>query len=111
LLFFAAWSEGKADNPLPSWDKFLEQHDKNKDGIVTLDEFDDASRDFYRGFDINRDGKIDKTDWDQIMASVAKGDNVLVAVKPGGRGNISQTHVAWRATRRSEEHTSELQSR
>jgi len=99
LLFFAAWSEGKADNPLPSWDKFLEQHDKNKDGIVTLDEFDDASRDFYRGFDINRDGKIDKTDWDQIMASVAKGDNVLVAVKPGGRGNISQTHVAWRATR------------
>jgi outer membrane protein assembly factor BamB len=99
LLFFAAWSDGKADDPLPTWEKFLEEHDKNKDGVVTLDEFDEASRDFYRGFDVNRDGKIDKTDWDQIMASLAKGENVLVAVKPGGRGNISQTHVAWKATR------------
>ena len=99
LLFFAAWSDGKADEPLPTWEKFLEQHDKNKDGVVSLDEFDDASRDFYRGFDINRDGKIDKSDWDQITAAVAKGENVLVAVKPGGHGNISQTHVAWRATR------------
>jgi hypothetical protein len=84
LLFFAAWSEGKADNPLPSWEKFRDQYDKNKDGVVTLDEFDEASRDFFRGFDINRDGKIDKSDWDQIMASIAKGDNVLVAIKPGG---------------------------
>lgn len=99
LLFFAAWAEGKADAPAPSWEKFLEEHDKNKDGVVTLDEFDDASRDFYRGYDLNRDGKIDKTDWDQIISAYAKGENVLVAVKPGGRGNISQTHVAWKATR------------
>ena len=99
LLFFAAWSDGKADDPWPSWEKFLEQHDKNKDGVVTLDEFDDASRDFYRGFDVNRDGKIAKSDWDQLAASLAKGENVMVAVKPGGRGNITQTHVAWKATR------------
>jgi outer membrane protein assembly factor BamB len=99
LLYFAGWSDGKADDPWPSWEKFLEQHDKNKDGAVALDEFDVASREFYRGFDVNRDGKIDKTDWDKLTASLAKGENVLVAVKPGGRGNISQTHVAWRATR------------
>ena len=99
LLFFAAWSDGKADDPWPTWQKFLEQHDKNKDGVITLDEFDDASRDFYRGFDANRDGKIDKSDWDQLAASLAKGENLLVAVKPGGRGNISGTHVAWKATR------------
>jgi len=99
LLFFAAWSDGKADDPWPTWEKFLEQHDKNKDGVITLDEFDDASRDFYRGFDVNRDGKIDKTDWHQLTASLAKGENLLVAVKPGGRGNITQTHVAWKATR------------
>jgi len=99
LVFYAAWSDGKADDPWPSWEKFLEQHDKNKDGVVSLDEFDEASRDFYRGFDVNRDGKIDKTDWDLLAASLAKSENLLVAVKPGGRGNISQTHVAWKATR------------
>jgi outer membrane protein assembly factor BamB len=99
LLFFAGWSEGKADAPLGSWEKFLEEHDKNKDGVVTLDEFDEASRDFYRGFDANRDGKIDKTDWDWFAASLAKAENLLVAVQPGGRGNITQSHVAWKATR------------
>ncbi len=98
-VFFAAWSDGKADDPWPTWEKFLEEHDKNKDGVITLDEFSDASRDFYRGFDINRDGKIDKADWDQLAASLAKGENLLVAVKPGGRGNITRTHVAWKATR------------
>jgi outer membrane protein assembly factor BamB len=99
LLFFAAWSDGKADAPLPPLEKFLEQFDKNKDGAASLDEFDEASREFYRGYDVNRDGKIDKTDWDQLTAAVAKGENVLVAVKPGGKGNISQTHVAWKTTK------------
>jgi outer membrane protein assembly factor BamB len=99
MLFFAAWSDGKADDPWPTWEKFLEQHDKNKDGVIMLDEFDDASRDFYRGFDVDRDGKIDKGDWDQLVASLAKGENIMVAVKPGGRGNITKSHVAWKATR------------
>jgi outer membrane protein assembly factor BamB len=99
LLFYAAWSDGKSDDPLPPWEKFLEEHDKNKDGVVTLDEFDENSRDYFRGYDVNRDGKIDRSDWDQIQASLAKGENVMVAVKPGGRGDISQTHVAWKATR------------
>jgi outer membrane protein assembly factor BamB len=99
LLFFAAWSDGKADDPWPSWEKFLEEHDKNKDGVVALDEFEVASRDFYRGLDINRDGKIDKSDYDQLLAAIAKSENVLIAVKPGGRGDVSQSHVAWKVTR------------
>jgi outer membrane protein assembly factor BamB len=99
LLYFAAWTDGKADDPWPTWEQFLEKHDKNKDGVVTLDEFDDASRDYYRGLDMNRDGKIDKSDYDQLLSSLAKGENLLVAVKPGGRGNISNTHIAWKATR------------
>jgi hypothetical protein len=44
LLLFAAWSDGKSDDPWPTPEKFLEEHDKNKDGVVTLDEFDEASR-------------------------------------------------------------------
>src|SRR5262245_6296829 len=99
LLFFAAWSDGKADDPWPTWDKFLEQHDKNKDGAVSLDEFEEASRDYYRGLDVNRNGKIDDNDYRQLMASIAKGENVLLALKPGGRGNITQSHVAWKSTR------------
>ena len=49
--------------------------------------------------DVNRDGKIDKTDYEQILGSIAKGENILLAVKPGGHGDITKTHVAWKVTR------------
>ncbi|PWU21561.1 MAG: pyrrolo-quinoline quinone [Verrucomicrobia bacterium] len=99
LLFFAQWTEGKSDSPWPPWEKFLEKYDKNKDGVITLDEIDEDSREYFRGLDMNRDGKIDKTDWDKLLGSLSKGENVLVAVKPGGRGDITKTHVAWKATK------------
>lgn len=99
VLYFAAWSDGKADDPWPTWEKFLETHDRNKDGAVPVEEFDEAGREYYRGMDVNRNGKVDKDDYAQLLASLAKAENLLVAVKPGGRGNITQTHVAWKATR------------
>jgi outer membrane protein assembly factor BamB len=99
MLYFAAWSDGKSDSPMPPWEKFVAKYDKNKDGVVTLDEVPESDRDYFLGYDVNRDGKIDKADFDLISAALAKGENVLVAVKPGGKGNITQTHVAWKATR------------
>jgi len=99
LLFFAGWSPGKSDSPRPSWQAFLGQHDKNGDGEITLDEVDAPSRDFLRGLDVNHDGKITKMDYDLVAANDAKAENVLLAIQPGGHGNISQSHVAWKATR------------
>lgn len=99
LLFFAGWSPGKSDAPWPSWETFLEKQDKNHDGEITFDEFDPEDRDFARGMDRNHDGKITKADWDILQAHMAKSENVLVAVSPGGRGDITQTHVVWKATR------------
>ncbi len=52
-----------------------------------------------KGLDIDRDGKITKADYDVLISFTAKGQNVLVAVKPGGSGDISSTHVAWKVTR------------
>ena len=99
MLYYGAWSDGKADQPWPTYEKFLEQYDKNKDGAVALEEFDDASRDYFRGFDTNRDGRIDQTDFAALHAALGKGENLMVAVKPGGHGDITGTHVAWKATR------------
>jgi outer membrane protein assembly factor BamB len=99
LLFFAAWSPGQSDSPWPTWEKFLEKMDKNHDGVVSLDEVDPEDRDFLRGIDKDHDGKITTNDWRILMEQIAKSENVMVAVKPGGRGNISATHLAWKATK------------
>jgi len=99
LLFFAGWSPGKSDSPRLSWPNFLAKNDKNGDGEVTLDEVDKESRDFVRGLDVNHDGKITKADYDSVAANDAKAENALIAIRPFGRGDITQTHVAWKVTR------------
>jgi outer membrane protein assembly factor BamB len=96
MLYFAAWSPGQADSPRQSWEKFLEANDKNHNGVVELEELPETRRDYIRSFDRNRDGKIDAEDWERIKAGDARAENVLVAIKPGGRGDISETHVAWK---------------
>ena len=99
LLIFGAWSPGKSDSPFPPYESWLERNDKNKDGVLELAEFDENSRDFVRGLDRDRDGILSKQDFDVLSAAIAKGENVMVAVKPGGKGDITGTHVAWKATR------------
>lgn len=65
-----------------------------------LTEFDDGSRDYYRGFDANLNGRIDEEDlFASLQASLRKGENLMVAVKPGGRGDITRSHVLWQATK------------
>ena len=99
MLFFAAWSPGQSDSPRQPWDAFLKANDKNGNGAVELEEIPEARRVFLRAFDRNRDGKITADDWERIKAGDARADNVLIAVKPGGRGDISETHVAWKYRR------------
>ena len=99
MLFFAGWSPGKGDFPWPNWEGFLAMFDKNGDGEAALSELDPAARDFMRGLDRNRDGKIAKDDWEAMAALLAKAKNVLLAIKPGGRGDITATHVVWSFTR------------
>jgi outer membrane protein assembly factor BamB len=99
MLFFGGWSPGKADAPWPSWETFLSKNDKNHDGVIAMEEFDPSDRDFARGMDRDHDGKITEADWASIKAMTAKAQNVLVGVKPGGKGDISESHVAWKATR------------
>ena len=95
-LYFAAFSNGQSDSPLTPWDEFVKRWDQNGDGVVDFEEIDADRRDYYRGLDKNRDGKYTKEDWDFVKARSAHTENVMVAVRPGGTGDISETHVAWR---------------
>ncbi len=100
LLFFGGWSPGKGDFQMPTWEQMLQKYDKNKDGIITPDEVKGTDLEtFFRAQDINRDGKLTKEDSDMMRELMARGENVLVAVKPGGKGELSEDRVAWKQTR------------
>lgn len=95
MLFFGGWAPGKADSPWPSWASVVEKEDKNGDGVITLDEFANGPA-WFKAQDIDGDGKLTSKDWDTIGNLMKQGENVLLAVKPGAKGDATATHVAWK---------------
>lgn len=98
MLYFAGWGPGQADAPLPSWEDMVKQQDKNGDGWLGPDEVEGGAA-FLKSLDFDKNGRLEKTDWDRVLAMLARGENCLLAIKPGGQGDITASHVAWKATR------------
>jgi len=99
MLFFAGWSPGKEPGTMPSFADLAAKADVNHDGIITLEEAKAAGwGGYFKSFDANGDGKVTAEDLDLMKSRMAKGDNVLVAVKPGGKGELTKEAVAWKQT-------------
>jgi outer membrane protein assembly factor BamB len=100
LLFFAGWAPGKGDSPMPTFEQTAATFDKNKDGAITPDEVKGTPLEpFFRAQDINGDGKLTAEDAETMKAMMAQGENVLVAVRPGGKGDLGESQIAWKQTR------------
>lgn len=99
LLFFAGWAPGKSDAPLPSFDSVAAETDKNKDGAIAFEEANAMTKSFFSTYDANRDGRITRDEWDSVLNQLRRGENSLLAVRPGGKGDITESHVAWKQTR------------
>lgn len=98
LIFYAGWCPGKSDSPWPGWAQIAEKFDRNKDGKITPDEFGDEGA-WLKTQDHDKDGAITSKDWAVITEAIARGDNSAVAIKPGGEGDVSTSHLVWRADR------------
>ncbi|MFO1461835.1 MAG: PQQ-binding-like beta-propeller repeat protein [Verrucomicrobiota bacterium] len=98
LLFYAGWAPGKADSPWPSWESVVEKQDKDGDGRISSAEYENGPA-WFKAQDIDGDGWLTRKDWDTIGGLMKKGENVLVAIRPGGSGDVTDTHVAWKATK------------
>jgi outer membrane protein assembly factor BamB len=76
---------------------FVEFFDKNKDGQIQEAELPEArGRDVFAYIDTNHNGGWEVQEiQDSIDKKALPGRNVLVAVRAGGRGDITETHVQW----------------
>ena len=121
LLFASATGTGSPSEPIdtPDWEGLLKQFDRNGDGQISKDEVpEDAAFQlrkevpketpgnmlsyqmlFFAFFDANRDGVFTKEEWMGTLQFLKSNANNVMAIRPGGHGNISTTHVAWKADR------------
>jgi outer membrane protein assembly factor BamB len=122
LVFFSLTNPiGEPDNvvKLPTFEDALKQYDKNEDAKIVADELpadlmlfsrgrpdkigDWAPlRDFVGRLDSDKDGALNKEEWQagtkQLSEVAEKSELAAVAVRLGGTGDVSQTHIAWKQT-------------
>ena len=102
ILFFAGSSPGgpeDLENQMPTYDGLLKDLDKDKDGKLSRDEAAKNFEGFFDNQDTNKDGKITRDEWDTVLKLFSEGKNRAFALKVGGSGDITDSHVLWKQTK------------
>jgi outer membrane protein assembly factor BamB len=94
--------------PTIPWDEGLKVYDKNKDGKIAPDEATGAPdprldrilrvNAGFPAFDRNRDGLLDEGDW-AVMRAMLGAENGLLAIRLGGKGDVTEGAVKWKYTK------------
>ena len=96
MLFIASWSSGSGNEPMAFYAESVASLDANKDGKLSPDEIPAGRlKDFFNWVDMNHDGFIAPEEFDGRVKAMRTGQNVIMAIRPGGRGDITETHVQW----------------
>jgi len=119
-LLFAATAAGGFESELritlPSFAEIMRLHDVNQDRRLVRDELP-SEMVFYKGdttglpgdgvsareafamFDGNQDEFVDAAEWDGAIGLWNQMENVLIAVRPGGEGDVTKSHIVWKTGR------------
>ena len=100
-LLFAGGAMGPDDQDfeMPPFESMSKDLDKNGDGAISREEGETAFAGFFDNQDANKDGRITKEEWDSIRNFMSQGKNSAFALKPGGKGDVTESHVAWKKTK------------
>ncbi|HPM79729.1 MAG TPA: PQQ-binding-like beta-propeller repeat protein [Candidatus Anammoximicrobium sp.] len=120
LFVAACWPGGEPQDrvPLPEFDQAQSRYDADGDGeidrqelpadllIVRRAEVGDIlgaeiplARAF-NFFDADGDGRYDRAEWARAVEFSRRGrEHGLLAVRPGGQGDVTHSHVMWRESR------------
>jgi len=94
-------------NRTPSFDGMFANHDGNRDGRLSPKEVPRFDKKVFDRIDKDGDGALSRQELQAefyrqkksgaaVSSTGARSGNVLAAVRPGGRGDVTDSHVAWR---------------
>jgi outer membrane protein assembly factor BamB len=92
--------------PTVPFEEGLARYDRNKDGLIGSDEISgDSPMDRmlspkygFPAFDLNRNGTLDTKEWD-VLRSMLAAENGLLAIRLGGRGDMTASAIKWKYQR------------
>jgi len=101
-LYIASWTPGGDVSERIVMEPFaeaLEALDKDNNKKVAKSELPEGSAVAARFFriDLDQDGELDQAEWQQHAEVFKNAQNVAMSVRPGGRGDVTRTHVEWQS--------------
>lgn len=99
-VFIASWAGGGEPGEriqVDAFDGVAARRDKNNNGTLEADELEEGGAIHRRFSQVDRDktGTITRQEYEYFRSLFDKSRNVVVAIKPGGRGDVTDSHVAW----------------
>ena len=101
-LYAPCWSPGGDDTQRIEAPKFEDvlRGDTNKDGIIQLEETTDGTvKTRFTQIDRDKSGGITRDEYESMLKVFQSARNGFLAIRPGGSGDITSTHVDWRFNR------------
>jgi outer membrane protein assembly factor BamB len=120
LLFASSRYAGSESDPLDvtPWDTLVADYDRDKDGQLAVTEPPETdgivlrrevSKETPGNFlpwrralalcDADKSGIVTKTEYAGMLALLRANEDNVIAIRPGGNGDSTASHVAWKATR------------
>ena len=96
VIYISVQSYGDTDRVLKL--ALLQWRDTNQDGKLSKDEFNEAFWKKFDNGDKNQDGFLVDEEIDdafQASTNMVGGGNTIQAVRGGGKGDVTKTHVLW----------------
>ena len=105
---------GDPVNPieLPDFNELLDRYDSNEDDRLVQSEISEDLALIYRlgpafgvknqfsRFDTDQDGAINEEEWKRAASNIARmrprNKDALVAIRSGGEGDVTESHVQWK---------------
>ncbi len=99
-LYFSGWTPGNDSGQqveLPSYAEVAAKADANHDGKFSPEELPQPWKPTgtWRAVDLDRDGLLNEREWNFFRTRRAS-RNAAMAIKLGGQGNVTDTHVLWK---------------
>lgn len=102
-LYVAGWSAGGEADDRIHVEPFAEaasEFDKNQNELLEEAELPDGPiKQRFPQVDRDKDGGISRAEYDYFSNLFDQSRNVVLAIRPGGTGDITDSHVAWESTR------------
>lgn len=103
-LYVSSWAAGGDSGEritITPFDTKIKEVDKNGDQLVSLDELakEDPYHPRFPQVDRDKSQTITREEYEYFRSLFEKGENNIVAVRPGGSGEITATHVSWKHTK------------